>query len=198
MLGDIQATRRNLPHWTCAGRGTIYWVAFRLADSIPQEKLRPLQEKRERWLATHPEPWDELSRSDYQSRFPDQIETWLDSGYGSCALARPEVRAALVGCLTRFEGTRLRLPASVIMPNHVHALIEPLIGNTLPELLKGIKGASAREANRLLGRSGTFWLDESYDHIVRDASEFEAFVNYIVANPTKAGLSPDEFWLRLP
>jgi REP element-mobilizing transposase RayT len=198
MLGDIHATRRNLPHWTRSAAGTTYWVTFRLADSIPQEKLRLLQAERERWLSAYPEPWDELTRADHQSRFSDQIEAWLDAGYGSRALADVRVRESVIGCLTRFEGTRLHLPAAVIMPTHVHALIEPMSGNSLPALLKGIKGASAREANRLLGETGTFWLDESYDHIVRDAAEFNAFVRYIEANPAKAGLRPDEYWLRLP
>ncbi|MBC8041180.1 MAG: transposase [Opitutaceae bacterium] len=173
-------------------------MTFRLADSIPQEKLRPLQAAREQWLSAHPEPWDEATHADYQLRFSDQIESWLDAGYGSRALARPDIRDATVACLTQFEDTRLHLPAAVIMPNHVHALIEPLAGNPLATLLKGIKGASARAANRLLGQTGTFWLDESYDHIVRNESEFTAFVRYIESNPTRAHLSPEQYWLRLP
>ena len=198
MLGDLHATRRNLPHWTRSDAGTVYWVTFRLADSIPQEKLRPLQAARESWLASHPTPWDSATLDDYRSRFNDQIETWLDAGYGSRALAHLPVREAVVACLTRFENTRLRLPAAVIMPTHVHALLEPLAGQSLPQLLKGIKGASAREANRLTGNTGTFWLDESYDHIVRDEAEYSALLTYIASNPLRAALNPSEYWLRLP
>lgn len=54
--------------------------------------------------------------------------------------------------------------------------------------LHTMKGYTAGRANRLLGRSGQFWLHESYDHVVRDASELERIVKYVVNNPVKAGL----------
>jgi putative transposase len=196
MLGDLHITQRNLPHWTRPQPGTIYWVTFRLADSLPQEKLRPLLALRDHWLRAHPEPWDTQTRENYRQLFSDQIESWLDAGHGSRALARQDIRAAFVACLTRFEKERLLIPAAVVMPTHVHALIEPLGENTLPALLKGIKGASAREANRLLGRPGPFWMDESYDHIIRDETELTAYRRYIESNPTRANLSPGEYWLR--
>jgi hypothetical protein len=73
------------------------------------------------------------------------------------------------------------------MPNHVHLLIRPSIA---PErLMKSLKGASAREANRVLGRTGEpFWQKESYDHWVRNPSELEKIRMYVEANPVKAGL----------
>ena len=198
MFGDIQATRRNLPHWTRADSATTYWVTFRLADSIPQEKLRAFAAERDVWMTEHLEPWDADTRTAYRERFPARMETWLDAGYGSRALAREDVRDVVAECLTRFEGERLLLPAAVVMPTHVHALIAPLGGQALSSLLRGIKGASARGANRVLGHSGVFWLDESYDRIVRDESECAAFVRYIADNPVRAGLRADEYWLRLP
>src|SRR5258706_485537 len=86
------------------------------------------------------------------------------------------------------------LGAYVVMPNHVHLLIRPSIA---PErLMKSLKGASAREANRVLGRTGEpFWQKESYDHWVRNPSEFQKTRMYIEANPVKAGLwrSPQDY-----
>ena len=96
----------------------------------------------------------------------------------------------------RFEGDRLQLHAAVIMPNHIHLLIEPLGENTLPTLLKGIKGASARKANQIIDGNGQFWLDESYDHIVRSEAQYHRFIRYITANPVKAGLKEHEYWLH--
>jgi hypothetical protein len=55
--------------------------------------------------------------------------------------------------------------------------------------MKGIKGASARELNRVSGRIGRVWQDESWDRIVRDVREFEEAVRYIVENPVQAGTS---------
>jgi hypothetical protein len=44
--------------------------------------------------------------------------------------------------------------------------------------------AFARDANRVLGRTGEpFWQKESYDHWVRNRNEFEKIRAYIEMNP---------------
>ena len=54
--------------------------------------------------------------------------------------------------------------------------------------LQTLKGYTAREANRLLGRTGQpFWQAESYDHAVRDDRESDRIKAYI-EDPVKAGL----------
>ncbi len=66
----------------------------------------------------------------------------------------------------------------------------------LRRITQSIKGYAAREANRLLQRTGhTFWQDESYDHWVRDEAELERIVIYIEWDPVRAGLvaSPEEW-----
>jgi REP element-mobilizing transposase RayT len=190
----IEKSRRNLPHWKL--EGSIYWINFRLADSLPQDKLRDWKERRDIWKQQHPEPWSEQDWREYNEQFGDKLEAWLDAGMGSRALARPDVREAVRECLLKFDGDRLVIHAAVIMPTHVHALIEPLPGQDISELMKGIKGASARSANQLLGTTGTFWLDESYDHIVRSQKQYEHFCRYIEENPVKARLKPGEYWLK--
>jgi len=78
-------------------------------------------------------------------------------------------------------------PGAYVMANHVHLLILPWIGPD--RLLKSLKGATAREANRLLSRTGEpFWQKESYDHWVRNPGELEKIRTYIENNPVKAGL----------
>ncbi len=58
-----------------------------------------------------------------------------------------------------------RLHTWVVVPNHVHLLLTPNIEPSV--LLRRLKGASAREANHLLGLTGQpFWQAESYDHLV--------------------------------
>ncbi len=81
------------------------------------------------------------------------------------------------------------------MPPHVHLLIEPLGTRRLSDLLKGIKGASARATNKILGSSGTFRLEESFDHIVRNESQYLRFQRYIAENPSKANLHPSHYWI---
>ncbi len=186
-------TCRRLPHWK--KDGAIYWITFRLADAIPRDKRRTFQDARKRWLKRHPEPWTDVEWKEYNRRFDEKIESWLDAGMGSRALARVDAREAVKNCLLRFDGERHRLHAAVIMPTHVHLLMEPLGGHDLSRILQGIKGASAREINKLMGVTGTFWLDESYDHIVRSEKQYWRFVGYIVENPTRAGLRDHEYWL---
>jgi REP element-mobilizing transposase RayT len=89
-------------------------------------------------------------------------------------------------------GKRIELYAVVIMPTHVHLLFTPLENDrakpfSLAQIMKGIKGSSAYNINRLLGRRGQLWQDESFDRIMR-SREFEQKLNYICANPVVAGL----------
>jgi REP element-mobilizing transposase RayT len=86
------------------------------------------------------------------------------------------------------------LSAWVIMSNHVHILLQP--HKKPAEIMCTLKSASAREANRILGRSGeAFWQRESYDRWVRNKAEFDKIIHYIEWNPVTAGLvnQPEDF-----
>lgn len=103
-------------------------------------------------------------------------------------LRQPEIAQVVVDAIHKgVDLGHYRLGAWVVMANHVHLLIEPAIA---PErLMKSLKGVTAREANRLLGRTGEpFWQKESYDHWVRNTNEFLKIKTYIENNPVKAGL----------
>ena len=70
---------------------------------------------------------------------------------------------------------------------HVHLLVVPYISPT--RFLQSLKSYTARQANKLLGRTGEpFWQRESYDHWVRDEAEHRRIISYIENNPVKAGL----------
>ena len=85
------------------------------------------------------------------------------------------------------RGEIAELLAWVVMPNHVHLLLKP--EGDLTPVLRRIKGASARKSNLHLGRTGRFWLEESFDHWVRDDRECQRLSNYIEQNPVSAGLA---------
>jgi len=108
---------------------------------------------------------------------------------GPTWLRHPRVARSVVRCL-RYGAEKLnfyKLYAFVVMPNHVHVLLEPKV--PLARITHGIKGVSARLANRILGRSGRpFWQDESFDRWLRDEAEFRRTVRYIENNPVRAGL----------
>jgi hypothetical protein len=166
---EVRTARRRLPHWRQSG--ATYFITFRLADSVPQTLLHQWRDERAIWLRLHPTPWHEEDQREYEMRFIDRIQQWLDAGMGACHLRRPDVRAQVELCLLHFDRGRYDIDAFVLMPNHVHAVIKPAPEYELSTLLQAIKGFSANRCNKLLKRKSAFWMDESYDHIVRDAKE---------------------------
>jgi REP element-mobilizing transposase RayT len=103
-------------------------------------------------------------------------------------MRRDEVAAVVASALQYFEGKRYHLVAWCVMPNHVHAIVQPLAWIDLDGILHSWKSFSSKEANRLIGRSGQFWQPESYDHLIRDDNDFARQVEYVLANPLRAGL----------
>ena len=108
---------------------------------------------------------------------------------GPLYLRRPEIASLIVDAIRHGQDQMLyyRLHAYVVMANHVHLLVTPLV--EVARITHSIKRFTARAANQVLGSTGqSFWQDESYDHLVREQSEFERIVRYIENNPVKAGL----------
>ena len=63
-----------------------------------------------------------------------------------------------------------------VMPDHVHALVQPLPkengAHDLAELVHSVKGYSSHRINQLRGRNGPVWQDERFDRWVRHEEEF--------------------------
>lgn len=169
---------RNLPHWHPDGRAIF--LTWRLHRSLPEQIVAETR-------AEKTKPGQKFAR----------IEGFLDGlSFGPLWLKEPELAAVVESCILRGarELQQYRLLAYVVMPNHVHLLVEPRL--PLARITKGIKGGSASEANRILKRRNLpFWQGESFDHWVRNASEGEKIVRYIENNPVKARLaSRPEDW----
>ena len=205
----VRIYRNNLPHWRQPG--ATYFVTFRLADSIPQNILNQWRHEQSVWLrARHGITMDsdggwqaefaslpETARDAYHRHFNRQFHEQLDMGAGACLLRRPDCANVVKDCSAHFDGERYHLGDIVVMPNHVHLLITPSGPFELEAILQGIKGVSARDINRRLGRSGSLWQKDSYDHIVRTKTQLKRIQEYIRRNPEKAGLSTNECRLRV-
>jgi putative transposase len=78
--------------------------------------------------------------------------------------------------------------AWVVMPDHVHLLLQ--LGETasLSGVVNRVKGSAARAVNLRLGRSGPVWQRAFHDHQLRKEEDLEAVGRYIIANPLRAGL----------
>ena len=105
----------------------------------------------------------------------------------------PEERDLVMESCLYPDGKQYCLHAAVVMPDHVHILATVLESRPdeffqLGEILRGIKGASARRINDRSKTEGSVWLDETFDRIIRNEAEFLEKLQYIVANPHTAGL----------
>jgi REP element-mobilizing transposase RayT len=169
----IESLRRHLPHRYAVGKAIF--LTWRLHGTLPKGRSFP----------------EKLTSGEAFVA----MDSLLDSaGTGPRFLCRPEIASIVVDAILRRERRHYELHAWVVMPNHVHLLITPLI--EVSRVMQSLKRFTARECDRILGLTGQpFWQDESYDHLVRDDPEFSRNVRYIEMNPVKCGLaaSPEEF-----
>jgi Rad3-related DNA helicase/REP element-mobilizing transposase RayT len=176
-----------LPHWTKSGG--IYAVTFRLADSMPAEVLGQWKAERDsiERSAAHRDLTPPEQRR-YEQLQSATLEKFLDAGHGKCWLRRPGIAELVTSALQHFHGERYRLLAWCVMPNHVHAVLQPFESFELADLMHSIKSWTGKEANRLLGRTGEFWQSEYYDHLIRDEDDLRHQMNYAWSNSDTAGL----------
>lgn len=168
---------RRLPHFDSPG--ARQFITYRLADAMP---------------ATRRSEWAAFLAVEDDLEKQRKIEAYLDRGYGECHLRDPRIADLVQENLWHHDGVKYRLLAWVIMPNHVHILVE-IWSVPLGEILKSLKSYTAKAANKILNRSGTLWEDDYFDRYVRDDEHYRRVVRYIENNPAKAGLvkAPEEW-----
>ena len=161
----------RLPH--IFDEGASLFITWHLYGSLPRERYPPKGKMNSGRLLCGMDRYLDMTREGPQ---------WL---------GKEEIAKVVEEVLHRQE---CELHSYVIMPNHVHVLLTPRVAPA--RLMQFIKGASARDANKILGFSGKpFWQRESYDHRVRTPEEFAKIQRYIENNPVKAGLaiSPEAY-----
>jgi putative transposase len=158
-------SRHYLPHFD--SQNVIQFVTFRLADSLPAEAL------------------ERLMTADRPETFRHEM---LDRGWGACWLKSHPIARLVEDAFLAFDGSRYRLHAWTVMPNHVHVLFTVLPLAPLGSIVSSWKRFTPRQANRQLGRSGPIWQTEYWDRFIRNETHFAAVADYIDQNPVKAGL----------
>lgn len=192
MLTDKTYYRRNLPH--IQPPDSVLFVTFRLAGSLPAEvqaALR-LEKLRAEYAAMQ---GNKQALVEARKRYFARWDAALDlATEGPRWLGEPPVSAAVATVLHQLQNEGCYwLLSFCVMPNHVHVLVQTpeLLQRPFYHTLQLLKGRSARAANQMLQRTGTFWQPESYDHVAANAAETRRILTYIVNNPVKAGLVPD-------
>ncbi len=197
--------KRNLPH--IHPKDAILFITFRLAESLPANVLRKLQQERENEIDRLRKRYGdkEFEREKYklEKRHFGRLDEWLDRAATGPQWLKEERLARIVADkMHALDGKNYKLIAYCIMSNHVHLLFDTsgydqvsttnVAGKTknypVGDTMRLLKGSTSRFCSLELKRTGAFWHKESYDHFVRDDEELHRIIEYILNNPVKAGL----------
>jgi putative transposase len=165
----------------------VYFVTFRLADSLPGTELERL--RREALEVKQIAGSDLEKLRVLKLGIRRKLERYLDRGAGECLLRKADAAAVVAKALLHFDGVRYHLFAWCVMPNHVHAVIQPTGNWEIAQILHSWKSYSSRKIGETAGKSGAIWQREYYDHLIREGGDFDRVVRYVCGNPTKAGLN---------
>ena len=173
-------SRDYMPHFE--GDRVQQFITYHLADSLPVAALSRMAAELE-----------ELPDDERKIVKRERLQGFLDAGIGSCALSDARCARIVQNAFLHGDGQRYQLIAWVVMPNHVHALIEPCDGWTLDRIVHSWKSFTAHEIAKLAGGTpaspgGHLWHREYWDRYIRDERHYRDTVAYIENNPIRAGL----------
>ncbi len=201
-----ESYKRKLPHIQYPG--DTFFITFRLNNSIPQHNLQELKYDYNLDFESLSNIKDGKVRNkklfERRKTYLLEIDDVLDKiKTGPHYLSDHDIAKIVTDAIHRLNEIYFHLIAYTIMSNHVHILIDTSIQLehleykneriekeyiNLDQIMKLIKGRSARYANLKLGRSGKFWEKENYDIFMRNAPMMKNVIKYILNNPVKVGL----------
>lgn len=204
---DALVTTRARPH-IC--QTALTFVTFRLDDSMPKEVVRQWIVEQEKWFQENGFGQHGIDQALRHGVLPEPLrrqflkmrnQGWhksLDHCHGSCLLREPTCAKVVADSLLKFNEDRYDLERFVVMPNHVHLLVQMREGWKLQEQCESWLRFTGRTINAMTSRTGRFWQTEPFDHVVRNDRQFEYLQSYIAENPSKARLRENEFllWTR--
>lgn len=179
----------SLPHFQMPD--VVYFITFRLFDSLPEDVYVSLLRRRDAFLIANPLPHTSGQEHELKCIYDVPLARYLDRGLGSCVLKDMQARQQLTAVLTACDGDRYQLGDWVIMPNHVHLLARLAAGTDLRRQCRSWKNLSAARINAEIGRKGKLWQPDSFDHIVRSPAKLKQIRRYIEENPQ--ALPPEQY-----
>ncbi|MBQ3349564.1 MAG: transposase [Thermoguttaceae bacterium] len=193
--------RRDVPHWDYSE--ATQHISFRLSDSLPQNQLERFKKQ--------VEEYPPLLRSTYLHR---EIEDWIHQGAGSCILSIPELAQCVIDTLNQSNEKCYHLYQWVVMPNHIHVLINEFPQNPLGDVVKSWKHYTSMSFDKILHNlkssnryrngyieniintfHGNYWIVDYWDVMIQSNRQFRIVSKYIANNPVKAGLvdKPEDY-----
>lgn len=194
--------RRKLPHYQ--NIGGLFFVTYNLKSAVEKSELEKLQHRFDERVAKLPEDkklyYSEELDKEYR-RYFGEYDKALHRSKRNQWLKDERCAKIVSDSLHYWDNIRIELLSYCIMSNHVHAVFRVFETDEkgkklyLQDIMESIKKFTAREGNKILGREGQFWQNESYDRFVRNRNELFRIISYVLDNPIKAGLckSRDEW-----
>ena len=170
-------SRGYLPH--CEAE-KLQSITFRLCDSVPKDVIIKWKEE-----CKHASKIDNTAKEVQMRKLIEQYE---DAGLGECYLKDDRIAELVQNALLHFDGERYKLLRWCIMPNHVHVLVKLDDSYSLSDIMHSWRSYTSHEANKILNRTGQFWMEEYFDRYIRDEKHLNNVIEYIDNNPVKAGL----------
>lgn len=209
---EVQITLRNLPHWFQSD--AAMFITFRTADSLPKSAILRMIAELQTWLWQRGLP-AELANSTFEVKHINHEEMLaqltshqagelkfltsrlfhrsLDECHGQCVLKTQELAEIVANAIRYYDTVRYDLDSFIVMPNHVHVIVQFRQGYNVKTVSQSWLRYTARLINQALGQEGAFWQPEPFDHIIRNQEQFRYLHKYIKENPEKAKLRDGEY-----
>ncbi len=166
-MNNISFHKRNLPHFYIPT--STYFITFRLKDSIHLNEIIKLHCKYEILKLK-----EEFNKTSLNDDLFYEYDNLLHSHKIDEYLSNNKIAETVKTELHKYDEKDYKLICYCIMPNHVHLIFHLLEkSRNVSKIMQAIKRVSAYYANLELGKKGSFWQAESFDHIVRNEEELE-------------------------
>jgi REP element-mobilizing transposase RayT len=87
------------------------------------------------------------------------------------------------------EQSRVETLCFVIMPDHLHWLVQLREDVSLEVIMQSVKSVSSHKINAFFGNRGSIWQRGYHDHALRREEDIKALARYVIANPVRTGLA---------
>lgn len=168
-------THGSLPHWS--QRQKIYAITFRLGDAIPTDVIEKYMFECDQCST------DELLKGQREIMLHNKMMEYMDACHGECLLKYAATRVIIEEAFEYLSKYKCNIHAYVIMPNHVHILLDAFHGETVQSIMHTLKRYTSLKINKLWHRSGKLWQREYFDRIIRSESHYAHAITYIRNNP---------------
>ena len=174
--------KRNLPH--IQPKDGVFFITYRLKGSLPKKILEEYLLEYERLSL------DSKTKKNASLLFIEMADKYLDSSKRIDYLKNPSIAKIVKDSLHFFDSKYFKLIAYCIMSNHVHVIVDQngFEDIALSEVFGRIKSFSANTCNNFLGKTGSFWSSEIYDHLLQNRNDLDYYIKYTLQNPVAAGI----------